>query len=138
MSRDLHEKIGSVTPENLFAGLDPRALTKAGVLRKLSTAATLVRGTLLAKSSGSAGDGKLVIFGTTAATNETLTADCVLAEDVAVGTSADENALVFITGNFNEDELTLASGASLTEADRDALRVRGILLGASETESVTA
>ncbi len=138
MTRDLHEKIGSVTPENLFAGLDPRALTKAGVLRKLGTAATLVRGTLLAKSSGSAGDGKLVIFGTTAATNETLTADCVLAEDVAVGTSADENALVFITGNFNEDELTLASGASLTEADRDALRVRGILLGASETESVTA
>lgn len=138
MSRDLHEKIGSVTPENLFAGLDPRALTKAGVLRKLGTAATMVRGTLLCKSSGSAGDGKLVIFGTTAATNETLTADCVLAEDVAVGTSADENALVFITGNFNEDELTLASGASLTEADRDALRVRGILLGASETESVTA
>ena len=138
MSRDLHEKIGSVTPENLFAGLDPRALTKAGVLRKLGTAATLVRGTLLAKSSGSAGDGKLVIFGTTAATNETLTADCVLAEDVEVGTAADENALVFITGNFNEDELTLASGASLTEADRDALRVRGILLGASESESVTA
>ena len=136
MTRDLHEKIGVVTPENLFAGLDPRALTKAGVLRKLGTAATLVRGTLLAKSSGSAGDGKLVIFGTTAATNETLTADCVLAEDVAVGTSADEPALVFITGNFNEDELTLASGASLTEADRDALRVRGILLGASETESV--
>lgn len=138
MTRDLHEKIGSVTPENLFAGLDPRALTKAGVLRKLGTAATLVRGTLLAKSSGSGGDGKLVIFGTTAGSNETLTADCVLAEDVEVGTAADENALVFITGNFNEDELTLASGASLTEADRDALRVRGILLGASETESVTA
>lgn len=138
MTRDLHEKIGSVTPENLFAGLDPRALTKAGVLRKLGTAATLVRGTLLAKSSGTGGDGKLVIFGTTAGSNETLTADCVLAEDVEVGTAADENALVFITGNFNEDELTLASGASLTEADRDALRVRGILLGASETESVTA
>lgn len=136
MSRDLHEKIGSVTPENLFAGLDPRALTKAGILRKLGTAATLVRGTLLAKSSGSAGDGKLVIFGTTAATNETLTADCVLAEDVDVGTSADEPALVYITGNFNEDELVLATGASLTEDDRDALRVRGILLGASETESV--
>lgn len=136
MSRDLHEKIGSVTPENLFAGLDPRALTKAGILRKLGTAATLVRGTLLAKSSGSAGDGKLVIFGTTAATNETLTADCVLAEDVEVGTSADEPALVYITGNFNEDELVLATGASLTEDDRDALRVRGILLGASETESV--
>lgn len=136
MTRDLHTKIGSVTPENLFAGLDPRALTKAGMLRKLGTAATLARGTLLAKSSGAGGDGKLVIFGTTAGSNETLTADCVLAEDIEVGTAADEPALVYITGNFNEDALILATGASLTEADKDALRVRGILLGASETESV--
>ena len=138
MTRDLHEKIGSVTPENLIAGLEPKALKKTGILRKLSTAGTLARGTLLAKSSGSAGDGKLVIFGTSAASNETLTADCVLAEDVPVGTSADEPALVFITGNFNEDALILAIGASLTEADRDALRIRGILLGASENEVVTA
>ena len=136
MTRDLHEKLGSVTPENLFAGLEPHALTHAGVVRKLGTAGTLKRGTLLAKSSGSAGDGKLVIFGTTAATNETLTADCILAEDIAVGTSADENALVYIQGNFNEDELILATGASLTEADRDALRMRGIILGSSQTESV--
>lgn len=136
MTRDLHTKIGSVTPENLFAGLDPRALTKAGMLRKLGTASTLARGTLLAKSSGTGGDGKLVIFGTTAGSNETLTADCVLAEDIEVGTAADEPALVFITGNFNEDALILATGASLTEADKDALRIRGILLGASETESV--
>ena len=136
MTRDLNEKIGAVTPENLFAGLDPRALTKTGTLRKLGAAGTLKRGTLLAKSSGSAGDGKLVIFGTTAATNETLTADCVLAEDIEVGTANDENALVFIQGNFNEDALILKSGASLTEDDRDALRVRNIILGASQTESV--
>ena len=136
MTRDLHEKLGSMTPENLFAGLEPSALTKAGVIRKLGTAGTLQRGTLLAKSSGSAGDGKLVIFGTTAATNETLTADCVLAEDIEVGTANDENALVFIQGNFNEDALILKSGASLTEDDRDALRVRNIILGASQTESV--
>lgn len=136
MTRDLHEKLGSVVPENLFAGLEPSALKKTGTLRKLGTAGTLARGTLLAKSSGSAGDGKLVIFGTTAASNETLTADCVLAEDVPVGTSADEPALVFITGNFNEDALILASGASLTEDDRTDLRVRGIILGSSQTENV--
>jgi len=136
MTRDLHEKLGSVTPENLFAGMEPRPLTKAGVIRKLGTAGTLARGTLLAKSSGSAGDGKLVIFGTSAASNETLTADCVLAEDIDVGTAADENALVFIQGNFNEDELILKAGASLTEDDRDALRIRNIILGASQTENV--
>jgi len=136
MTRDLHEKLGVMEQENLLAGLEPHALTKAGVIRKLGTAGTLKRGTLLAKSSGSAGDGKLVIFGTTPATNETLTADCVLVRDIDVGTANDENALVFITGNFNEDALILASGASLTEADRDALRIRGIILGASQGENV--
>ncbi|MBR3239146.1 MAG: head decoration protein [Oscillospiraceae bacterium] len=128
-TRDLHEKIGSVEFEKLFAGMQPREMTHAATIRKLSTAATMKRGTLLAKSSGSGGDGKLVIFGTTAATNETLTPDCVLCNDIEVGTTNDENALVYIAGNFNEAALIMATGASLTEADRDALRERGIILG---------
>ena len=133
MTRDLHEKIGSVTPENLFAGLEPHALKKAGVIRKLETAGTMKRGTLMAKSSV---DGKLVIFGTTADTGETLTPDCVLVTDIDVGTSVDENALVYISGNFNEDALIMDEGASLTEADRDALRIRNIILGGSQEENV--
>jgi len=136
MTRDLHEKLGAVTPENLIAQLDPPALKKAGLIRKLGTAGTLKRGTLLAKSSGSAGDGKLVIFGTTAATNETLTADCILAEDIEVGTANDENALVFYQGNFNEDALIIKSGASIADSDKDDLRLRNIILGASQTENV--
>ena len=128
-TRDLHEKIGSVEFEKLFAGMQPPAIVKPGVIRKLGTAGTLKRGTLLAKSSGSAGDGKLVIFGTTAASNETLTADCILCDDVEVGTTDDENVLVYIAGNFNEAALIMATGASLTEDDRDALRERGIILG---------
>lgn len=128
-TRDLHEKIGSVEFEKLFAGMQPPAIVKPGVIRKLGTAGTLKRGTLLAKSSGSAGDGKLVIFGTTAATNETLTADCVLCDDIEVGTSNDENAAVYVSGDFNEAALIVATGATITEADRDALRTKGILLG---------
>lgn len=127
--RDLHEKIGSVEFEKLFAGMQPPAIVKPGVIRKLGTAGTLKRGTLLAKSSGSAGDGKLVIFGTTAATNETLTADCVLCDDIEVGTTDDENAAVYVSGDFNEAALIVATGATITEADRDALRTKGILLG---------
>ncbi len=129
MTRDLHEKLGSMEYEKLFAGMEPKALTHPATVRKLGSAATLKRGTLLAKSSGTGGDGKLVIFGTSAGTNETLTADCVLCDDLDVGTSTDENALVYISGNFNEAALIMASGASLTEADRDALRERGIILG---------
>jgi hypothetical protein len=128
-TRDLHEKIGSVEFEKLFAGMQPPAIVKPGVIRKLGTAGTLKRGTLLAKSSGSAGDGKLVIFGTTAATNETLTADCVLCDDIEVGTTDDENAAVYVSGDFNEAALIVATGATITEADRDALRTKGILLG---------
>ena len=128
-TRDLHEKIGSVEFEKLFAGLEPPALVRGGVIRKLGTAATLKRGTLLAKSGGSAGDGKLVIFGTTAATNETLTPDCILTDDIEVGTSADENATVYISGCFNAAALVLATGATLTEADKDILRTKGIIFG---------
>ena len=128
-TRDLHEKIGSVEFEKLFAGMLPQPIVKPGTIRKLGTAGTLKRGTLLAKSSGTGGDGKLVIFGTTAGSNETLTADCVLCDDIEVGTTDDENAAVYVSGHFNEDALIVATGATIAEADRDELRKRGILLG---------
>ena len=129
MNRDLHEKLGSMEYEKLFAGLEPKALTHPATIRKLGTAATIKRGTLLAKSSGSGGDGKLVVFGTTAGSNETLTADCILTDDIDVGTAADENVLVYISGNFNEAALILATGATISETDRDELRKKGIILG---------
>ena len=129
MTRDLHVKVGEMSYDNLFAGNEPAALVGAGVIRKLGAKATLKRGTVMAKSSGSAGDGKLVVLGTTAATNETLTPDCVLTDDVEVGTAADENMTVYFEGNFNAAALTVASGYTITEADKDALRLKRIYLG---------
>ncbi len=127
MNRDLHEKLGSVEFEKLFAGLEPKALVHGATIRKLGTAATIKRGTLLSKSST---DGKLVVFGTAAASDETLTADCILTDDVDVGTSADENVTVYIAGNFNEAALIFeATGATISETDRDELRKKGIILG---------
>lgn len=126
MNRDLHEKLGSMEYEKLFAGLEPKALTHPATIRKLGTAATIKRGTLLSKSST---DGKLVVFGTSAASGETLSADCILTDDIEVGTTADENVLVYISGNFNEAALILATGATISETDRDELRKKGIILG---------
>ena len=127
MNRDLHEKLGSVEFEKLFAGLEPKALVHGATIRKLGTAATIKRGTLLSKSST---DGKMVVFGTAAASDETLTADCILTDDVDVGTSADENVTVYISGNFNEAALIFeAPGATISEKDRDELRKKGIILG---------
>ena len=128
-TRDLHNKLGEMAYENLFAGTEPAALICAGTIRKLGTAATLKRGTIMAKSSGTAGDGKLVVLGTTAATNETLTPDCILTDDVAVGTAADENTTVYLEGNFNAAALTVKTGYDVTEDDRDALRLKRIYLG---------
>ena len=63
------------------------------IRKEATAAATYKRGTVLALSAGTAGDGKLVILGSTATTNETLTANCILAEDVEVGTTADVTVL---------------------------------------------
>lgn len=127
-TRNLKETLGSMSFDGLIAAIDPPALVRAGTIRKLGTKATLKRGTILARSSGTAGDDKLVILGTTAATNETLTADCILCDDIEVGTANDENAAVYVAGSFNIDKVAVATGYTITAADKDNLRMRGILL----------
>ncbi len=97
-------------------------------IRKGSAAASYKRGTLLDLSTGTAGDGKYVIHGTEAASSETLTANCVLAEDIDVGTAADATALAYRTGHFVEDKLIIAEGATLAAGAKEALRDVGILL----------
>lgn len=192
MTRDLHEKLGSVSYEKLFAGLQPPAIVKSGTIAHGAEKATYARGTLLEKGA----DGKLYLMGTNAggsvtedfngdgtATTFTLAAsplpaavtgakvgttdatvsaynpqtgvvtlsaapaagtknvhityekaganvpDCVLCDDVEVGTTTDENVAVYVSGCFNEAALITVDEYSLTEADRDALRMKGILLG---------
>ena len=86
------------------------------------------RGTVMALPAGTAGDGKLVILGSTATTNETLTANCILAEDVEVGTTADVTVLAYRTGHFARNKLAVASGYTLKATDEEELRKAGILL----------
>lgn len=130
MSRTLNRVVDTMNYDGLISGLVPEVKVGGGVIRKLAAEDTLVRGTILAKSSGSAGDGKLVILGTTAATNETLTPDCILAEDVVVGTSVDVNAAVFEMGCFDPEKLVVKSGHTFSADEKDALRTRGIYLAA--------
>ena len=55
--------------------------------------------------------------------------DCVLTDDIEVGTTTDEIAAVYVSGCFNEDALIMDENYTLTETDRDTLRAKGILLG---------
>ena len=51
---NLSEKLGEMTFDGLITDIKPAPEVRGGVIRKLSAAATLKRGTILAKSSGPA------------------------------------------------------------------------------------
>lgn len=122
-------EVNAIDPhDGLIAAPFPPADVFHVKVRKLSAAATLKRGSLLDVSSGSGGDGAFVIHGTVAGSSETLTANCILAEDTAVGTAADVTALAYRTGHFVENKLILADGATLAAGAKEALRDVGILL----------
>lgn len=126
MSKRLDENLGSVGYDGLIVANEPVADVFTVTIRKEATAAAAYkRGTVLALS---AGDGKLVILGSTATTNETLTANCILAEDVEVGTTADVTVLAYRTGHFARNKLAVASGCTLKATDEEELRKSGILL----------
>lgn len=128
---NLYEAAGSMSFDGLIAAVNPPANVFHVTIRKLSVAATYERGTLLDLSSGSGGDSKYVIHGTAAGSNETLTANCILAEDVSIGTAADVTARAYRTGHFTENKLILAEGATLATGAKEALRDVGILLSSA-------
>ena len=124
---ELSRKIGEMNYDGLITDITPKTEVRAGTIRKLGAAGTLKRGTILAKSSGTAGDGKLVILGSTAANNETLTPNCILCDDVDVGTSADVTVPVYTAGCFATEKVIVNSGYTITDADYDTLRKYGIV-----------
>ena len=120
---NLSKKLGEMNFDGLFTDVVPAVQVRGGIIRKQTTSAvTLKRGTILAKSYGTAGDGKLVILGSTAANNETLTPDCVLCDDVT-----DEKVAVYTAGCFDPDKVSATASYSITETDKDNLRMRGIV-----------
>lgn len=126
MSKRLDENLGNVGYDGLIVANEPVADVFTVTIRKEAAAATYKRGTVLALSAG--GADKLVILGSTATTNETLTANCILAEDVEVGTTADVTALAYRTGHFARNKLAVANGYTLKATDEEELRKAGILL----------
>ena len=87
----LSEKLGEVEYDGLIAGVNPKKRVGPGVIAGPEAETTFVRGTVFAKS---AKDGKLHILGTEASGGDTLTADCILIEDVTMKASMDETVAV--------------------------------------------
>ena len=125
---NLSKKLGEMNFDGLFTDVVPAVQVRGGIIRKQAAdAVTLKRGTILAKSYGTDGGGKLVILGSTAANNETLTPDCILCDDVEVGTAADEKVAVYTAGCFDPDKVTVAENYTISQTDKDNLRMRGIV-----------
>lgn len=129
MSKELFSDVTSMEYDKLICGLTPPVHVNSGTVTKLTTAATYLRGTVLCRSSGTGGNGKLKILGTTAATSETLTPDCILCDDAEIGTSEDAVVAVYTAGCFNVDELKVSGSYTMTQDDKDKLRERGLFLG---------
>lgn len=119
MKKRLDETIVTPAVENLFAGTYPPAEVFHVTLKKGETEATFERGTALAVGS----DGKMVILGT-----EGAVANCVLAEEVTVGTENDETAVAYRTGHFQGNNLIVKEEYAITAADKENFRKVGILL----------
>ena len=129
---NLSKKLGEMNFDGLFTDVVPAVQVRGGIIRKQTTSAvTLKRGTILAKSYGTAGDGKLVVLGTAAVSNETLTPDCILCDDIEVGTAADEKVAVYTAGCFDIGNVTVSASYTITEGDKDNLRMRGIVFKAA-------
>ena len=120
---ELNKRLGSMDYDGLIADIYPKLVVSGGTIRKLAEAATIKRGTILAKSSGTSGDGKLVVLGTAATGDE--------CDDVEVGTSDDVTVPVYLTGCFNTNKCIVADSYTMTEADKDALREGGIFFKAA-------
>lgn len=128
MSDNLYRKIGEMEYDNLISGMNPVTLVSGGTIAKLTEAATYMRGTVFAKSTN---DHMLYILGTQAPEGDSLTPDCILCDDKDIGTSADVPTAIYIAGCFNPDKVTVSNGYTMTEADKDKLRERGIIFKAT-------
>ena len=121
MAKELRQKLGSMEYDGLITGLNPPTRVDGGTIAKLAAPATLKRGTLL----GKADSGLLSIY------DGTGTPDCILCDDTEVGTAEDVPVDVYVAGCFDPEKVTVASGYTVTQADKGKLRTYSIVFKAA-------
>lgn len=125
--KSLSNNLGKMEYDGLITDIIPQVQVRGGTIAALTETTIYKRGTILAKS---ATDGKLYILGSEASGDE-ITADCILCDDTEISTTADVNVEVYTAGCFDPDKTIAADGYTITEADKDKLRERGIVFKAA-------
>lgn len=132
--KELGRKLGDMEYDGLITDLTPKPQVRGGTIAKLTTATVYKRGTLLAKS---AKDGLLHILGeappapASGETADTYTPDCILCDDTEVGTTEDVKVATYTAGCFDPGKVTVAKDYTITEGDKDNLRMRNIVFKAA-------
>ena len=111
----IDETIGSVGYDNLINSMAPGAQVFS--VQLAAGQGVLERGTLLASADGGM---VMISAGTTGKANAVL-AETVDATEAVTG-------IAYRTGHFNANKLIVAEGYEITAADKEALRVAGILI----------
>lgn len=126
--RMLNETLGTLEYDGLI--YDGRHPVDVKTVKIRAGQGELARGTVLALSTGTSGDNAMVILGTTAGGNETLTPDCILAEPVDTGDQAGDALIgvAYRSGHFSRNKLVVKENYTFNAADEEELRKGGIYL----------
>ncbi len=123
--KDLRNKLGEMTPDGLIYGIVPTAYADGRVIACADQEVTYLRGTLFGRSEA---NGMISPY----KGEEGTYPDCILCDDVTVGTELALPVTVYTGGCFNGNRVTVAEGYALTIEDLDQLRMRGIVFHASQ------
>lgn len=125
---NLSQNLGTMETDGLITDITPKTEVRGKTIRKLKEGedVTYKRGTIFGVSDT---DNKLVILGSK--DDGTVTADCILTDDVTVGTTGDVVATVYTAGCFDPNKTTVADSYTIKDEDYDALRKYGIVFKAA-------
>ena len=120
MAKRLDESLGTIGYDNLFVENIPEA--DVVTVKLAASQGILKRGALVSGTPGGED------FAPLAAAADGTKALFVLSDDVDTGTGGAVVAVAYRTGHFNRATLTVGSEYTLTAADEEVLRGKGILL----------
>lgn len=109
-------KIEEMKYDGLITDIKPHVQVGGGMIAGGEAEKTYVRGTVMAVDDG----GYLVPMA------DGLTPNCILCDDTVVGTE-DVHVTVYTAGCFDGDKVTVSDGYTLTDTDKDELRMRNIV-----------
>lgn len=120
MAKRLDESLGTVGYDNLFVENVPEADVVA--VKLAASQGVLARGTVISGTPGGED------FAALSAVADATKALYVLSDDVDTGTDGAVVGIAYRTGHFNRAAMAVKSSYTLTAADEEILRGKGILV----------